>query len=112
APGHQAFDDLRNLRMHQRFAAGNADHGRAALIYRAETFFRAELLFEDVSGILDLAASGARKIAAEQRFQHQYQRIAPASGELLLQHVARDGPHLGYRYSQNASKDFKFEILK
>ena len=37
----QAFDDLVDLRMHQRLAAGDGDHGGAALVDGAETLFRA-----------------------------------------------------------------------
>ena len=47
------------------------------------------LLLQDVGGILDLAASGAGQIAAEQRLQHQDQRILLSAGKLLPEHVAR-----------------------
>ena len=32
----QSFDNLGNLRMQQRFAARNGNHGRAALIHRRQ----------------------------------------------------------------------------
>ena len=75
----QALDDLVDLRMHQRLAAGNGDHRRAALVHRAEAFLRREVLLEHVRRILDFAAAGARQVAAKQRLQHQHQRIALAA---------------------------------
>ena len=98
----QAFHDLADLRMHERLAAGNRDHGRAAFVDCAETFFRGEIFFQDVGRVLNLAASGARQVAAEQRLQHEHQRILFASGELLLKNIARHGPHL--RYGNGHSK--------
>ena len=90
----QAVDDLGDLRMHQRLAAGDGHHRRAALVDRAEALLGREVLLEHVRGILDLAAAGASQVAAEQRLQHQHQRIALAAVELLLQDVGRDRPHL------------------
>ena len=37
----EAFDDFVDLRMHQRFAAGDGNHRRAAFIHRLEAFLRA-----------------------------------------------------------------------
>ena len=87
--------------MHQRLAAGNADHGRVALFHRAEAFGGSKVFFQDVGRVLNFAAAGARQVAAEQRFQHQDQGIALAPGELLPQHVTRYRPHLRnwYRHS-------------
>src|SRR5258708_12822499 len=45
--------------------------------------------------ILDLAATRARQIAPEQRFEHQHQRIPLTALDLLLQHIRSGGPHLG-----------------
>ena len=75
----QALDDLADLGMHQRLAAGDGDHGRAAFVDRAEAFVGREVLLEHVRGILDFAAAGAGQIAAKQRLQHQHQRIALAA---------------------------------
>jgi hypothetical protein len=90
----QTGDDFSDLGMHQRLTAGNRDHGRAALVHGAEAFFRRQIFFQDVRGVLDFAASGAGEIAAEQGFKHQHQRILLATGELLPQDIARHGPHL------------------
>ena len=78
----------------QRLAAGDGDHGRAALVDRAEALLGREVLLEHVRGILDLAAAGAGQVAAEQRLQHQHERVALAPLEALLQDVRRDRPHL------------------
>src|ERR1700691_5623159 len=82
--------------MHHRFAAGDRDHGRSALIDRFEAGFGREICLQDVGRVLNLAASGASQIAAEQRLEHEHERIALASGEFLAQNVRSHGPHLGY----------------
>ena len=90
----QALDDLVDLRVHQRFAAGDGNHRRAAFVDGFEAFFRAQFLLQNMGGILNLAAAGARQIAAEKRLKHQHKRIALAPRNLLLQHVRGDRPHL------------------
>ena len=84
--------------MHQRLAAGDRHHRRAAFLNRAEALFGRQILFQNVGRVLDLAASGAGQVAAEERLQHQDQRVALASGKLLAQDVAGHRPHLRYRY--------------
>src|SRR5271166_6388565 len=100
--GHQSFNDLCDLGMHQRFAAGNGDHRRAALVHRTEALFRRKVLLEHVCWILDLAATGTRQVAAEQRLQHQHQRVALAAFDLLFEDVRGDRPHLRNRYTHAA----------
>ncbi len=68
--------------------------GRAALIHRFETFFGRKVFLENVGRILDLAAARAGQIAAEQRLEHQDQRVALAAFEALLEDVGCYGPHL------------------
>src|ERR1035437_1811257 len=102
-PRHQSRHDLRHLRMQQRLAARNRNHRRAALLSRLEAFLRRELRLQNVRGILDLAASGARQVAAEQRLQHQHQGILLAPFQLLLQHVSCDGPCLRDRHCHSES---------
>src|SRR5437588_1935214 len=96
--GDQAFDDRFDLRVHQGLAAGDGNHGGAAFVDGAETFFGAEIFFEDVGRVLDLAASGAGQVTAEERFQHEDKWILLASGKLLTQHIAAHGPHLRHGY--------------
>ena len=69
-------------------------HRRATFIHRAETFFGGKLLLQDVRGILNLAAAGARQIAAQQWLQHQHERIVLASLQPLADDVGRRRPHL------------------
>ena len=90
----EAVDDLDNLRMQQRLTTGNRNHRHAALFNRGETLFRRELLLQNVRRILHLAAPCAGQVAAEERLQHQHQRIALVAGELLLQHIFDYRPHL------------------
>ena len=89
-----AFDDLADLLVDQRLAARNGDHRRAALVDRVEAFLHRQALVEDRVGIIDLAAADAGEIAAEQRLQHQHQRIALAALQALPQDVGTDGSHL------------------
>ena len=99
--GHQAFDDLFNLRVHQRFAAGDGHHRRAALIHRLEAFFGRELLLQHVSRILNFPAARASQVALVERLQHQYERILLPPLNLLFEDVTRYRPRLGnwYRHS-------------
>ena len=92
--GHQALDNLLYAGMHQRFAAGDGDCGYAALFDGAEALFGRKFAFENMTGILDLPAAGAREIAAVERLQHEHQRVAFAALQLLLEHIAGNGPHL------------------
>ena len=94
---HQPFHDLVDFGVHKRFPARNGNHGRAALIHRTEALLGRELALEHVGGILDLAAAGASQVAAEQRLQHQHQRILLPPGKLLPYDIAGHRPHLRYR---------------
>ena len=71
---NQSFNNFADLRMQQWLPARDRNRGRAALVHRAEAFFRRELRLQNVRGILNLAAAGTRQVAAEQRLQHQHQR--------------------------------------
>src|SRR6185437_7822991 len=68
-----AFNDLLDLAMEQGLAAGDRDNGCAAFIDRFEALLNAEALIEDRIGIIDLAATGASEVAAEQRLEHQHE---------------------------------------
>ena len=69
-PEHQPFHNLLDFRMHQRFAAGDRNHRRAALVHGFEAFLGRQFLFQDVRGILNLSTARASQIAAEQGFEH------------------------------------------
>ena len=72
-----------------------------------EALLERRCLLEDVGGVLDLAAAGAGEVAAEQRLEHEDQRIALAAPQLLPQHVGRDGPHLGDRNASSLHAPFR-----
>src|SRR5690242_7477060 len=102
--------------MEEVLAAGDGDHGGAALFDGIEALFGGELLFEDVGGVLDLAAAGAGEVAAEEGFEHEDQGVLAAAGELLPQDVAGDGPHLGdgdgHCWFRAPKKDFTAETQR
>jgi hypothetical protein len=76
---HEAAHDLADLLVDQRLAAGDRHHRRAAFVGRVPAFLRRHAAVEDRIGIVDLAAADAGEVAAEQRLQHQHQRIALAA---------------------------------
>ena len=99
--GDEAFDDLADVGVEEGLAAGDGDHGGAALVGGFEAFFGRELFLEDVGGVLDFAAAGAGEVAAEQRLEHEHEGVLLAAGEALLEHVGCDGPHLGNGYAHS-----------
>ena len=96
----ETLDDLRHLAVQQRLAAGDRNGGRAAFVDRLHALLDGQPLVEDLVGIVDLAAARAGQIAAEQRLQHQNQRVALPAGELLPEDIGADTGHLveGYRH--------------
>jgi len=94
APRDDGRGDLRDFLVQKRLAAGDRHDRRAAFVDRLETFVDRESLIQDLVGIIDLAASRASEVAAEQRFQHQHERIAPPACKLLLDDVCADARFL------------------
>src|ERR1700693_339292 len=91
---NDAFDDPTDLAMDERLAAGNSYHRRAAFVDRVEAVLDRQTLVEDRVRIIDLAAADASEIAAEQRLQHQNERIAFAAHDPLLEEIGRDANFL------------------
>ena len=89
-----ALDDLLDLSMQQRLAAGHDDHRRAALVGGGSALIDRQAGIQDLVGIVDLAAAGAGEVAAEQRLQHQNQRITLAPGQTLAQEIKADAKGL------------------
>ncbi len=89
-----AFDDLTDFAMDERLAAGNRYHRRAAFVDRVEALLDRQTLVEDRVRIIDLAATDAGEIAAEQRLQHQNERVAFATHDPLLEEVGPDAHFL------------------
>src|SRR3984893_15121506 len=84
--------------MHQGLATRYGNHRRAALVHGLEAFFGRQFLFQNVRWILDLAATRAGQIAAEERFEHQDKGIALTALDFLIQDVRGYRPHLRNRY--------------
>ena len=61
-----------------------------------------EALVENRVRIVDLAAAGAGEIAAEQRLQHQHERIALPAGEMLADDIAADRQDIAKRDGQES----------
>jgi len=60
----QAFHNLGDSRVHERFAARDTHHRSAALVHRVEAFFWCELLLQDVAGVLNFPAACTGQVAA------------------------------------------------
>src|ERR1700735_5259391 len=80
--------------MEQRLSAGDRDHRGAAFLNRLEALLGRKVLLQDVREILDLSATGACQVAAEQRLEHQHQRISLPAHQLLLQNIGCNRPGL------------------
>ena len=63
---HQLVDHVVDLRVHQRLAARDRDHGGAALLHRGDRPLDRHPLTQQVRGLLDLAAPVALEVAGEQ----------------------------------------------
>jgi hypothetical protein len=86
---HDAFDDGADVLVNERLAARNGYHRGAAFIDRGQAPIDRQAPVEVRVRIIDLAASNAGEIAAEQRFEHQHRRIAFAAKCLLLEHTSQ-----------------------
>jgi hypothetical protein len=73
--GDQPADDFRQVLVDQRLATGDRNDGRAAFLGRMQSVGDRNPLVQDFIRIIDLAASRAFQIAAEQRFQHHHERV-------------------------------------
>src|SRR5262249_16160642 len=98
-PLHQFGDELCDVRIHERLAPRDGHDGSPALVDGLEALLDCELLPEDLAWVLDLAATRAGKVAAEQRLEHDEERILAPPTKALREHVAGDGPHLGQGYA-------------
>jgi hypothetical protein len=98
-PRDQLRHEPPDLRVHERLAARDGHDGGAALVDGLETLLDGEVLPEDLARILDLAAARTGEVAAEQRLEHEDERVLLAPTIPLREHVARDGPHLRDGYA-------------
>ena len=88
--GDDALDDLRQVLVEQRLAAGDDHDGCAALAHGFERVGDRQPLVQDLVRIIDLAAARAGEIAAEQGLHHHHERVALATRQVLFQDVAAD----------------------
>jgi hypothetical protein len=91
----------------QGFAACDDHHRRAAFFRRRDTLVDAEALIEDCVRVIDLAATGAGEVAAEQWFEHQNQRIPPDALDVLSDNIGADPNRLAQRnwHGETSSPD-------
>src|SRR5262249_15127026 len=87
---NDALDDLVQLLVQKRLAAGDRYDRRAAFVDRAKRVLDRHALLQNLVRVIDLAAAGAGEIAPEQRLEHQHERIALTTGETLPHDVAAD----------------------
>src|SRR5271165_3490796 len=84
--------------MKQRLPSRDRDHGCAALVNRGKTLLRGEVSAQNFDRMLNLAAPRTRQIAAKERLEHQREREALATRELLLDDVRADFCRLAELY--------------
>ena len=101
----QPAHDLVDLRVHQRLAAGDRHHRRAALVDGVDRLLDRHPLLEQRCRLLDLAAAGALEVAGEQRLELDQQRELVGPLELLLHQVGAEADALaqGHGHGQDTS---------
>jgi hypothetical protein len=67
-----------------------SNDGRAAFVGRIQGVCDGDALVQDLVRVVDLAATRAVEIAAEERLQHHDERILLAAGKMLADDVAAD----------------------
>src|SRR5580765_4975454 len=98
--GNDASDNLRQLAVHERLAAGDGHDRRIAFIDRPQRVGYAHALLQYLFWVIDLAAAGAGEIALEQRLEHQDERITLLTAQLAGEYIAADAVHLQQRNAQ------------
>src|SRR5208337_2576399 len=97
--GNDPFNDLWQILVQKRLAAGQDDDRGAALVDRIERVFDGHALVQDGVGVVDLAAGGANQVALEQRLQHEDERIALAAGKMLKRNISANARNLPEGYA-------------
>ena len=86
-PRDQTGDNLRQLLVEQRLSARDGNHRGPAFIRGGERLLDADAFVENMTGVVDLAATGAGEVAAKQRLQHQHQWITSDPAQLLSEDI-------------------------
>src|SRR3984893_5925974 len=97
APRNDAGSDRRDLLVQQGLSAGDGDDRLTERDDGLQAFVDRQALVQDLVGVIDLAAAGARQIAAEERLEHEHQRISFAPSQLLANDVGADARFLKKR---------------
>ena len=84
-PFHERFD----IRIDQRFAAADRDHGRVALLRRRQTILQAHYVLERGGIFANPATTGASEIAGMQRLELKDGGKFLSPTQLLRDHVGR-----------------------
>ena len=80
--------------MEQGFASRNRNDRGRAFVHRRETLLRREMGAKNLAGMLDLPAAATGEIAAEERFEHQHERVPAVAPEPLHGDMPEHGDHL------------------
>jgi hypothetical protein len=80
----------------KRLTARKNHDRRAALVHGVQGIGHGNSLVENFVWVIDLAATGAGKIAPEERLEHQHEGIAFAASEVLSDDVGPDRQRLAY----------------
>ena len=94
-----AIDYSADLFVQERLPPCDHHDGSAAFIDCGQTIDQRQSLIEDLVGIIDLAATSASQVAAEQWLQHQHQRITLAPPQRLRNDIGANLGHLQQRNS-------------
>ena len=97
APPHELVGDLVNLGVHQRLAAGDGHHGRAALLDGGHGLLDGHALAQRRDRMLDLAAAGAGEVAGIERLELDDERELFAPAQPLCHEIAGNGHRLPQR---------------
>src|SRR5271166_3924930 len=81
------LDNLVDLPVQQRFAPRDHHHRCTTFTDGPEAFIDAQALIEDGVRVVDLSATGAGEVAAEERLEHQNERIAPDTPQMLPDNI-------------------------
>src|SRR5579883_264767 len=100
-------DDRIDLAVQQGLTAGENHDRSTAFLDRLEAFGDAEPLVQDHIRIVDLPATRTGKIAAEQGFEHQDQRVALNPAQVAAEHVCSNPQCLTQRNGHERTSSVK-----
>src|SRR5690606_16580790 len=105
-PPHELGHDLVDLRVHQRLAARDGHHRRAALLDGGDGLLDGHAPLQHVRGMLDLAAARAGEVAGEQRLEFEEQRELLPAAQLVPEDVGSDPDALAERHAHGSRASF------